>query len=159
MDRQDSYRQNSDKMRTYDMARVQYAHVPSILFVDADELVFCEGNFDTIEEYAKHHQSIMTKLEKSADEVSFRREVVFGKYPSGATSLDTISILNNLTMQCMQDGYTSRSLAMMLSCWGQSNYTMTMSKALDVSGICPFHYNHWSCSPRRINNTFHGIRC
>ena len=144
---QEFYRQNSDKMRTYNMARVQYAHVPSILFVDADELVFCEGKHDAIEKYAEQHQAIMTNLATNADEVLFHREAVFGKYPSDVTSIDTLDALNNLTMKCMQNGYSYRSLAMMLSCWGQVNYTVKFDKALDVSGICPFHYNHWACTP------------
>lgn len=35
--------QNSDKRKTYIHARQQYRHIPVMLFVDRDELLFCPG--------------------------------------------------------------------------------------------------------------------
>jgi hypothetical protein len=144
------YRQNRDKMRTYDMARVQYTHVRSMLLVDADELLLCGGGgLLTIQGIAKHQQELLDSFTtRTTDEMSFSRPTVFGKFPPGLTYLG-LEVLNDLTMRCMEQGYYHRSLAVMMRCWGQVNHTMLDRKAVDISGICPFHYNHWGCSPRK----------
>jgi hypothetical protein len=38
--------QNSDKRKTYIHARQQYRHIPTMLFSDRDELLFCPGVHD-----------------------------------------------------------------------------------------------------------------
>jgi hypothetical protein len=145
---QDRWRQDKDKWRTYDMARVQYTHVRSMLLVDADELLLCGGGEPklTVQSYAEHQQELLNIFTNGADEISFSRPTVFGKFPPGLTSLG-LEVLNELTMRCMEQGYSHRSLAMMLGCWGQVNHTMRYAKYVDIHAKCPFHFAHWSCSP------------
>ena len=40
----DTADQDSDKQKTSDMARVEFAHLSSILFVDSDEFIYCPPN-------------------------------------------------------------------------------------------------------------------
>jgi hypothetical protein len=42
----DTLDQDSDKMKTYDLARAEYWMLPALLFADSDELVFCPESED-----------------------------------------------------------------------------------------------------------------
>jgi hypothetical protein len=37
----DTADQDGDKVRTYDHARVEYAHLDTVMYVDSDELLYC----------------------------------------------------------------------------------------------------------------------
>lgn len=156
------HEQDRDKRRTYDLARVEYAHLPSMLMVDSDELLVCparpgrQAAISTLSQYAALQQATLSRLlsDAHADELMFTRPTYFGRYPrqvdeaggGGGGTLD-LRALNEYTMTCMQRGYADKSLADMLSCWGEVYYSTPWRKSSDVSGKCPFHFAHWSCSP------------
>jgi hypothetical protein len=179
------HEQDRDKRRTYDLARVQYAHLSSMLMLDADELLLCrEGgvvpsssSFSSlptsasegmtpavsIEQFAQRQQQAMSSLvdrgeaEGGGGELLFQRPTFFGRHPTDTdTDTDTsegrhgkltLPELNEHTMRCMQTGHAQRSLGAMLSCWGPVHYNTVWKKSSDTSGICPFHFAHWACSP------------
>lgn len=51
----DTLDQDSDKMKTYDLARAEHSSFEGILFVDSDELLFCPDSSDS----AKDQVSVM----------------------------------------------------------------------------------------------------
>ena len=50
-------------------------------------------------------------------------------------------------MTCMLKSYNTKnkSLKEMLNCWSSFSANDNFPKSADFAGVCPFHYNHWSC--------------
>jgi hypothetical protein len=129
----DTADQDSDKQKTYDMARVEFAHLASILFVDSDEFLFCpaastarsnassnnaapagnSGEGDPLESQGKRQRALLDHLQgQGAQEIRLSRVAFSGKcaFPSAsptATSAETTGDFTECTHQCMLDHYTA----------------------------------------------------
>jgi len=58
---------------------------------------------------------------------------------------ETVLLYNSHTDSCIQNGYERRSLVDMLNCWSSATTFDPFTKSADIAGICPWHYNHFSC--------------
>jgi hypothetical protein len=143
----DTTQQDEDKRKTYNIARIEYSHVKSLLLVDADELLWCPES--------PNQQDELNKVMDSP-EVHFSRNFVYGRLysNSGLTNMsrgktNIISSLNIASGLCMIAGYEKKNYKSMLQCWGRlERYeTPLWPKAADVEGLCPFHFGHYACSP------------
>ena len=54
----DTADQDQDKTRTYDYVRLEYAHLDTLLFVDADELLYCPQANSSVAAQRKYHQEL-----------------------------------------------------------------------------------------------------
>lgn len=54
----DTADQDADKTRTYDYARLEYPHLNSILYLDADEFFFCPQASENIAQQRSYQQKI-----------------------------------------------------------------------------------------------------
>jgi len=138
--------QNSDKRKTYMLARQQYSHVPYMLFVDRDEFFFCSGlpDFLTISKdkigRTRQRQNAVKVVSSLSNQKTYQRKYftemvnigvqrlslprviyspVLTRQAGDSVPLD--DILFSKTVQCMRDAFAStnrrRSLDRMLGCW------------------------------------------
>ena len=59
---------------------------------------------------------------------------------------------------CMHRGYTDRDVPSMFECWSEASSFDNFQKSADFAGVCPFHYNHWSCDGGRNGGRDAGVR-
>ena len=59
----DTADQDADKTRTYDYARLEFAHLDTLLFVDADELLFCPQAASSIAAQRDYHRHIHNEFQ------------------------------------------------------------------------------------------------
>eukprot|EP01038_Epipyxis_sp_PR26KG_P008885 gene8885-11984_t len=149
----DTADQDADKSRTYDYARVEYAHLEMILYIDADEIFFCPQASESLQSQKIYQQKIMNEFySKGIEEMRFVRIPYSGMAPVGyinnVENRSNIDFTNN-TQHCMMSGYRRRSLMEMLQCWSSGTSYDNFPKSADLASICPFHYNHWSCDGMR----------
>lgn len=130
---------DSDKTKTYDMARLEYAHLASLLFVDADEFLLCPEAGDTYADHRKYVQGAMHRIHAQG-----AQEMRFVVLPYGAFNTSNEQALATVS-SCMEAGYTRRDLRQMFRCWSSASIYFQMPKSADLGSVCPFHYNHWSC--------------
>jgi hypothetical protein len=144
----DTNEQDGDKRKTYNIARIEYTHVKSLLLVDADELLWCPES--------PNQQDELNKVMDSP-EVHFSRNFVFARLNSSTgssnMSIDKTRILSSLNIAsglCMLAGYENKNYKYMLECWGglELENSKIWPKAADVEALCPFHFNHYACSPK-----------
>jgi hypothetical protein len=75
------------------------------------------------------------------------------------TALSRATIdLTNSTNLCMKRAYETRNVVDMFSCWSNASSYDDFSKSSDFAGICPFHYNHWSCDGMRGGGRDNGCK-
>ena len=60
--------------------------------------------------------------------------------------------------KCMQTAYADRNVPAMCSCWSDASSFDNFMKSSDFAGVCPFHYNHWSCDGGRNGGRDSGTR-
>eukprot|EP00602_Paraphysomonas_sp_CaronLab_P011879 CAMPEP_0185040648 /NCGR_PEP_ID=MMETSP1103-20130426/38953_1 /TAXON_ID=36769 /ORGANISM="Paraphysomonas bandaiensis, Strain Caron Lab Isolate" /LENGTH=322 /DNA_ID=CAMNT_0027580031 /DNA_START=670 /DNA_END=1638 /DNA_ORIENTATION=- len=74
--------QDSDKQKTYDLSRMEYVHAPSVLFVDADELLFCPSVQESLLSQRRYQRTFLDGLrEKGIQEVHLPRNNYFFRLP------------------------------------------------------------------------------
>ena len=49
----------------------------------------------------------------------------------------------------IQRGYADKDVPAMFACWSDASSFDNFQKSADFAGVCPFHYNHWSCDGGR----------
>lgn len=145
----DTADQDADKARTYDYARVEYAHLKMILYIDSDELLFCPQATTSVVSQREYQQKTMASFSSlGIEEMRFVRLPYSGMpFPGFVNSLENRSNADftNHTSHCMQNAFERRSLAGLLLCWSSAMSYDNFPKSADLAGVCPFHYNHWSC--------------
>jgi hypothetical protein len=85
--------------------------------------------------------------------------VVVLPYRARMNERETISIQS--ISDCMERAYeaagksssrsggTAADLRGLFSCWSNACAYIDLPKSADIGGVCPFHYNHWSCDGMR----------
>jgi hypothetical protein len=58
----DTADQDQDKTRTYDYCRIEYAHLDSVFYVDADEFFYCPQASGSITDQMKYQQRLMNEF-------------------------------------------------------------------------------------------------
>jgi len=61
----------------------------------------------------------------------------------------TVAEYSSFAQECMKEGYENRDALAILSCWSSATAYDNFYKSADMAGVCPFHYNHWSCDGMR----------
>lgn len=139
----DTSNQDHDKSRTYDLCRVEYAHMDLILFVDSDELFYCplpQGQ-STQRSQKKFQQRLLGDfVSRGIDEMRFVRLPYSGKMPKNITDLASFDV-DIVTRECMLRGFETRSIDAMMSCWSTATSFDNYPKSADLGSVCPFHYN------------------
>lgn len=166
----DTNNQDSDKQKTYDLAKLTFSYFRSLLFVDSDEFLYCSKPFKQIElswdrsrriSHQSFYQLSLFERKSNVEELKFVRRVYSGQF----TLLDDSKSkdLTNLTHSCMQEIYQrnredisnpstpthaqmiSNFLSQIFSCWSGAAWNNNPGKSSDLAGVCPFHWNHLSC--------------
>jgi hypothetical protein len=145
----DTADQDGDKTKTYDLARMEYKHLKSLLYVDSDELLFCPSASAGVRAQAFRQRKLMDSFSSlGIEEMRFVRLPYAVKAPLGFGDDHYNRTQVDLTMhgqECMNAAYKERSLSGMMSCWSSATAFDNFHKSSDFAGVCPFHYNHWSC--------------
>ncbi len=150
----DTADQDADKSRTYDHARVEYAHLDFLLFIDADEIFYCPQASLSEEQQKSYQQKIMNEFKaKGVEEMRFVRIPYSGRAPktgfvNNVENRSNIDFTNN-TGNCMNAAFETKSLYEMFDCWSSATSYDNFPKSGDFGSVCPFHYNHWSCDGMR----------
>jgi hypothetical protein len=71
-------------------------------------------------------------------------------------SKETRALFTANTQNCMEKGMEKKSVKEVLSCWSTMSAYDNFPKSADFGGICPFHYNHWSCDGMRNGGRDYG---
>lgn len=158
----DTADQDQDKTRTADYARVEYAHLDMILYIDADEIFYCPQGGSNVEHQRRYQQKIMGGFcAQGIEEMRFVRLPYSGMPPttfneSDLFGRDTRAEFTTNTQECMIKGYERKSVGDILGCWSSMSAYDNFPKSADMGGICPFHYNHWSCDGMRNGGRDYG---
>lgn len=146
--------QDGDKTKTYDHARMEYPHLSSMLFLDIDELMLCPQANKSITAQRHFQRSIMDSFVlQGIQEMRFVRLPYGARPPVGKSEVflskhadnDTVNDFTLDVQKCMRIGFEARDPIAMLSCWSSATAYDNFYKSGDLAGVCPFHYNHWSC--------------
>ena len=161
----DTADQDQDKTRTLDHARVEYAHIETMLYIDADELFYCPQAGQNIQHQRQYQQKLMSGFyDQGIEEMRFVRLPYSGKVPTGRTGFnasdetgrESRAAFTANTQDCMEEAFKKRSVAGILSCWSTASAYDNFPKSADLGRICPFHYNHWSCDGMRNGGRDYG---
>jgi len=152
----DTADQDQDKSKTYDYARVEYAHLDMILYVDADELLFCpQAVHSGVESQRNYQQKLMQGFSvQGIEEMRFVRIPYSGMAPklpgfNGTKEELWEKDFTENTERCMQAAYAKRDVGALIGCWSSASGYDNFPKSADFGSVCPFHYNHWSCDGMR----------
>jgi len=148
----DTADQDADKTRTYDHCRVEYSHLDTILYVDTDELFICPEVEPGLESQRNAQRILMDRfISLGIQEMRFVRLPYAGRLPPWlpAKTKSSGEVAVNVTTECMKNAYNSGRLSSMLACWSSASSWDDFMKSADMAGVCPFHYNHWSCDGQR----------
>jgi hypothetical protein len=154
----DTADQDQDKTRTYDFARIEYAHLDVMLYIDIDEWFYCPQAKHSIEQQKRfQHRLLSTYVAQGIEEMRFVRLPYSGKAPSSfnETSGDR-GLISKKTEQCTYQAYLSKDVAAFMGCWSSASAYDNFPKSADLANICPFHYNHWSCDGMRNGGRDYG---
>jgi hypothetical protein len=145
----DTADQDADKTRTYDYARLEYAHLDTLLFVDADELLYCPQAGGSISAQRDYHRQIHNEFQgRGIEEMRYVRLPYSGMAPPGFMNNQTMrskTDFTNHTGHCMIDAFEQRCVSCLARCWSSATSFDNFPKSADLASMCPFHYNHWSC--------------
>ncbi|CAE7481574.1 unnamed protein product, partial [Symbiodinium microadriaticum] len=76
------HNKDSDKQKTYDFCRSEFSHVSSMLFVDADELIYCPKAIRSIAEQRSYQKQFMDRnIRGKYDEIHLPRNTYFFRLP------------------------------------------------------------------------------
>ena len=150
----DTADQDSDKVKTYDHCRIEYSTLDTIMYLDTDELFFCPQAGQNIKLQRKYQQKMFTNfITQGIEEMRMIRLPYSGLAPLDFKNNNRTEIENNdftkRTTDCMQIAYNHRNITSMLGCWSDASSYDDFAKSADMGGVCPFHYNHWSCDGMR----------
>ena len=152
----DTADQDGDKTKTYDFARIEYSALTTLLYVDIDELMLCPQGNASLSQQLHFARDIMdTFSAQGIQEMRFVRLPYSGRAPEDATlhwdkaKPDTVADYTDYVQRCMQKGYDERDTLAILKCWSSATAYDNFYKSADMGGVCPFHYNHWSCDGMR----------
>eukprot|EP00601_Ochromonadales_sp_CCMP2298_P002646 CAMPEP_0173181470 /NCGR_PEP_ID=MMETSP1141-20130122/7298_1 /TAXON_ID=483371 /ORGANISM="non described non described, Strain CCMP2298" /LENGTH=273 /DNA_ID=CAMNT_0014104453 /DNA_START=172 /DNA_END=993 /DNA_ORIENTATION=+ len=162
----DTADQDADKSRTYDYARMEYYYMDVLLYIDADEVLFCP-QARAVESVAAQgrfqHRLMGLFASRGVEEMRFVRIPYSGRStPDYRHSEETRSKVDftNHTGECMNSALRSGSLLHMAGCWSSASTYDNFPKSADLASVCPFHYNHWSCDGMRGGGRDSGkVRC
>lgn len=57
--------------------------------------------------------------------------------------------LTDRTQACMKAAFEKRDELEMFQCWSNASTYDDFGKSADMASVCPYHYNHWSCTGLR----------
>ena len=152
----DTADQDQDKTKTYDFARIEYAHLDMMLFLDADEFFYCpQATAGGKESQRNYQQKIMQQFSsQGVEEMRFVRIPYSGIAVAPAGFNGTKEELwevdfTESTEKCMLDAFAKKDASEIMRCWSSASAYDGFPKSADFGGVCPFHYNHWSCDGMR----------
>jgi hypothetical protein len=165
----DTADQDQDKTKTYDHARVEYAHLDMVFFVDADEFFLCpQGGLYSMAQQRDFQQHLMGMFSsQGVEEMRFVRIPYSGLAPPGfVNTVENRAKVDftNHSEHCMLAAFEKRDEAAMFKCWSSASAYDNFPKSADFASVCPFHYNHWSCDGmknggRDLSKTAKRCRC
>jgi hypothetical protein len=151
----DTADQDQDKTKTYDYARIEYAHLDMVLFLDADEFFYCPQASLNIETQRIYQQKIMQQFSSQGIE-----EMRFVRIPYSGIAVAPVGFngtkeelweldFTETTEKCMLDAFAKKDVSEIMRCWSSASAYDNFPKSADFGNVCPFHYNHWSCDGMR----------
>ena len=162
----DTADQDQDKTRTYDYARLEYAHLDALLYVDTDEFFFCPQAGQNTTVQSEYQHALMRRfIQLGIEEMRFVRLPYAGYIRPDlfAARNYTDAQLANHTNRCMDEAFRAgRDPVELFSCWSTASAYDDFPKSADLASRCPFHYNHWSCDGLRgggRDHTANRCRC
>eukprot|EP01034_Spumella_vulgaris_P034029 gene34029-41965_t len=133
----DTANQDMDKTRTYDYARLEYAHMDMMLYIDADEIFYCPQAAGSVAAQRRYQQKIMGEFhDQGIEEMRFVRTTYSGILPSGMSknheNISNIDFTDH-TRDCMMNGFTARSIQQMAACWSNKTSADDQVKSADMA--------------------------
>ena len=93
--KEELHNQDSDKQKTYDYCRLEFAHVPSMLFVDADELLYCPKAYQSISEQRSYQKAFIDRnVRGQFDEIHLPRNTHFFRLPKEVSHIAEVRYKN-----------------------------------------------------------------
>jgi hypothetical protein len=144
----DTADQDCDKSRTYDHCRIEYSHLDTIMYIDADELLFCPQPEAThsVRAQRRYQQRMMNEfITQGVEEMRLVRLPYSGLAPQGFNNTEEGRAKTDFTLHtaaCMQREYDARNITGMLGCWSNASSYDNFPKSADMGGVCPFHYKY-----------------
>lgn len=131
---------------------MEYWYLNSILYIDSDEIFFCPQAAQSKTAQRAYQQKLMLEFyNRGIEEMRFVRLPFSGLAPAGFEAANG-TMSNDFTMntfECMSAAFNASSVYRMLRCWSEATSFDGFTKSADFAGVCPFHYNHWSCDGGR----------
>eukprot|EP00981_Chlorochromonas_danica_P013524 scaffold6421_cov251-Ochromonas_danica.AAC.18 len=133
----DTADQDMDKTRTYDYARLEYSHLHTMLFVDADELLYCPQAGSSLDKQRSFQRDVHDEfIARGIEEMRYVRIPYSGMAPEGFNAtLRATSDFTNHTGECMLKAYAERSLLAMVRCWSTATSYDNFPKSADLASV------------------------
>jgi hypothetical protein len=117
--------------------------------LDADEFFFCPQAAESLKMQRDYQQRLHHEfIARGIEEMRYVRIPFSGLAPLGFVNSPqnrSSADFTNHTGHCMIDAYQKRDLYELFKCWSKGSSYDNFAKSSDMAGVCPFHYNHWSC--------------
>lgn len=162
----DTADQDMDKTKTYDHCRLEYHFMQTMLFADADEFFFCPqpSAASSVSAQRGYQTSLLDRfMAQGIEEMRFIRLPYAGIADPDINNTAEYRATVDLTLKtqiCMEKHYNeSGNVVDMLKCWSSASTYDDFPKSADLAGVCPFHYNHWSCDGGRGGGRDWGKTC
>jgi hypothetical protein len=153
---------DSDKIKTWDYARLEYSHVLSFMPIDSDELLFCPDAMNGIRSQRSYQKEYLDKVVGggSVEEIivlrrnyDLRDSLLMSRGPQsgskggedegGSLVLEERDRLVRALIECTEEAYGRRSTAEMLSCWSPSRLVSVIPPSISrlfffITYICNY---------------------
>jgi hypothetical protein len=125
-----------------------------MMYIDSDELLHCPQASGSVKAQRRFQQHMMNSfISQGIEEMRIVRLPYAGLAPKGfndSNGYERSKVdLTLHTAACMQSAYQNENVTAMLGCWSDASSYDDFPKSADMGGVCPFHYNHWSCDGMR----------
>jgi hypothetical protein len=93
--KQELHNQDSDKQKTYDFCRQEFSHAPSMLFVDADELMYCPKAIKSVAKQRDAQKQFMDRnIRGGFGEIHMPRNTHFFRLPRNVEQVASVRYRN-----------------------------------------------------------------
>lgn len=157
MQGRDTQNQNSDKRKTYNLARHLHSEYDAMFYIDRDELLYCPPSGENEENTSLNIQANTQRevidhyISGGYEQLSFQRYAYASRLPPGFN--DSLSenvradLMDNWLPDCLEKGYAARSMSALWKCWGKHYEKQRQFKSGDIrlGKVCPFVGLHEMC--------------
>lgn len=156
---------DSDRRKTFILARQRYSNFFSILYPDRDEFLFCmpeQRKVKSVQRYFQHKHIRMLYRRLNVHQIELPRYAYSARYPRPDIETDSLELhrksneeidIHEHLADCLDDGYSARNMSQLWHCFSNASMRNTKSKSAEVlySQTCPFVGVHRNCLRCKCN--------